>query len=95
MKLLLQRRKKVGADASPEDTSYLLISVESGSKRPKGTANTVDDDGILEDIVVTSTSAATRREDKTRDVNAFFEEAQLVTIGDGSKKRYRICKNCP
>jgi hypothetical protein len=48
--------------------------------------------------VVTSTSASSatrRREDKTRDVNAFFEEAQLVPVGDGSTKRYRICKNCP
>jgi hypothetical protein len=69
----------------------------SGAKHHKGASDTVDNDGILEDIVLisTSTSAATRREEKTCDVNAFFEEAQLVTVGDGSTKRYCICKNCP
>ena len=70
----------------------------SGAKHLKGASDTVDDDGILEDIVLTSTSAsaATRcREAKTHDVNAFFEEAQLVPVGDGSTKQYRICKNCP
>jgi hypothetical protein len=75
--------------------SYLTALV-SAAKRHKATVDTVDDDDILEDIVITSTSASsqTPREDKTRDVNAFFDEAQPVTAADGSTKQYRICKNC-
>jgi hypothetical protein len=69
-----------------------------GAKHHKGASDNVDEDGILEDIILTSTSvsAATHRcEAKTCDVDAFFEEAQLFPIGDGSTKRYRMCKNFP
>jgi hypothetical protein len=74
-----------------------LTAIDSGAKRRKGAVDIVDDDGILEDIVITSASApsATRREEKTRDINAFFDEVQPVTLRDGTTKRYRICKNCP
>ena len=74
-----------------------LTAIDSGAKRRKGAVDIVDDDGILEDIVVTSASApsVTRREEKTRDINAFFDEVQPVTLRDGTTKWYRICKNCP
>lgn len=76
--------------------SYLTALV-SGAKRRKATVDTVDNNDILEDIIITSTSASSKtpREDKTRDINAFFDEAQPVTAADGSTKQYRICKNCP
>ena len=96
-----QGRKKLCGVASFSIWNH-LTDCESGTKRRKSTAittdsNGIDDDSILEDIVVTTTSAssASRCEDKTRDVNAFFDEARLFTLQDGSTKCYRICKNCP
>ena len=96
-----QGRKKVCEVTSFSIWNY-LTDCESGTKHRKSTAITtdsdgIDDDSILEDIVVTTTSAssASCREDKTCDVNAFFGEAQLFTIQDGSKKCYHICKSCP
>jgi hypothetical protein len=76
-------------------TDFELITTGSGAKCCKAT-DSVDDSGVLDDIVVTlaSGSMATWHEDKTCDVNAFFNEAQLVTLNDGSTKLYCICKNC-
>jgi hypothetical protein len=94
------RKKKVCGVASFSIWNY-LTDCESGTKHRKSTAITtdsdgIDDDGIPEDIVVTttSTSSASHHEDKTCDVNAFFNEAQLFTLQDGSAKCYCICKNC-
>ena len=72
-----------------------LTVIESGPKRRKG-VNTVDEDGVLEDIIVTSTSgpSSTRREEKTRDISVFFNDAQLVTLSNGSMKLYHFGKNC-
>ena len=91
-----QGRKKLCGDASFSIWNY-LTDCESGTKHRKSTTITtdsdgIDNDGILEDIVVmtTSASSASHHEDKTCDVNAFFDEAQLFTLQDGSKKSYRI-----
>jgi hypothetical protein len=96
MKPPLLQRKKVFAATCLQFLSC-LTAADPGTKRRKGAVDIVDDDGILEDIVLTSTSApsATRREEKTRDINAFFNEVQPVTLRDGTTKRYRICKKCP
>jgi hypothetical protein len=74
-----------------------LTPVDSGTKYHKGAVDIVDDDGILEDIVIISTSAplATCHEGKTHDINALFDEVQPITLHDGTTKWYCICKNCP
>jgi hypothetical protein len=94
MKSPLQSQRNVREAVSCTDSE--LITTGSGAKRRKA-ADSVDDNGVLDDIIVTSASGSmtTRREDKTRDVNAFFDEVQLVTLNGGSTKLYRICKNCP
>ena len=74
-----------------------LTAIDSGAKRRKGAVDIVDNDGTLEDIVITSASApsATRCEEKKCDINAFFDEVQPVTLRNGTTKWYCICKNCP
>jgi hypothetical protein len=69
-KLLLHQRKKY----VPLLHIPIWLTGTSGAKHHKGASDTVENNGILEDIVLTSTSAsaATRCEEKTRDVNAFF-----------------------
>lgn len=63
-----------------------LTAADPGTKCRKGAVDIVNDDGILEDIVLTSTSApsATHCEEKTWDINAFFNEVQPIT--------FRVCK---
>jgi hypothetical protein len=71
-----------------------------GSKRPIITINdseAVDDDGIYQDISLTSITPAPRerRAGKTHDVDAFFESSVAVEQNDGSVKNLRTCKKCP
>jgi hypothetical protein len=71
-----------------------------GSKGPIITvddAEAVNDDGIYQDISLTSITPAPRerRANKTRDVDAFFEPSVGVQQNDGSVKNFRTCKKCP
>jgi hypothetical protein len=93
MKSLLQSQRNVREVMSCTDSK--LIATGSGAKHRKA-ADSIDNSGVLDDIIVTlaSGSTATQCEDKMRDLNAFFDEAQLITLNDGSMKLYRICKNC-
>ena len=81
-----QGRKKVCGVASFSIWNY-LTDCESGTKRHKSTAITtdsdgIDDDGILEDIVVTTTSAssASHREDKTRVCFLVMNKSNLIKL---------------
>jgi len=93
-KLQFQSQSEVHS-ISASFPSIELTSTGSGPKRCKA-ADVIDSDDILIDIAVTSAAkpSTTRRDEKTRDVNAFFDEPKLVTLGDGSTKLYRICKHC-
>jgi hypothetical protein len=70
-----------------------------GSKGPIITiddSEAVDDDGIYQDISLTSITPAPRerRAGKTRDVDTFFEPSVAVRQNDGSVKNLRTCKKC-
>jgi hypothetical protein len=70
-----------------------------GSKGPIITVDdseAVDDDGIYQDISLSSITPAPRepRAGKTRDVDAFFESSVAVQQIDGSVKNLRTCKKC-
>ena len=70
-----------------------------GSKGPiivVDASEAVDDDGIYQDISLTSITPAPRehRAGKTRDVDAFFEPSMAVQQNDGSVKNLRTCKKC-
>ena len=88
MRLQFQSQSEVHS-ISASFPSIELTSTGSGLKRHKA-AEIVDSDGILVDIALTSASgpSTTRRDEKTRDVNAFFDEPKLMTLGDGSTKLY-------
>ena len=92
MKFLLQSGKRY---MPPPFAGPQLTVIELDPKHHKG-VDTVDKDGILEDIVMTSTSgpSTTCREEKTCDISVSFNDAQLVTLSDGSTKLYCFCKNC-
>jgi hypothetical protein len=87
-------KKRLHAAASFMDAELTII--KSGSKCRKG-INIVVEDGVLEDIIVTSVSrsSVTHHEEKTCEVNTFFNDAQLVTLGNSSTKLYHFCKSCP
>jgi len=70
-----------------------------GSKGPIITVDdseVVDDDGIYQDISLTSITPAPRerRVGKTRDVDAFFKSSVAVQQNDGSVKNLCTCKKC-
>jgi hypothetical protein len=70
-----------------------------GSKGPIITVDdseVVDDDGIYQDISLTSITPAPRerRAGKTCDIDAFFKSSVAVQQNDGSVKNLRTCKKC-
>ena len=87
MKSLLQSQRNICEVMSCTDSK--LIATGSGAKHRKA-ADSVDDSGVLDNIIVTlvSGSTATWHEDKMHGLNAFFDEAQLITLNDGLTKLY-------
>ena len=70
-----------------------------GSKGPIITVDdseVVDDDGIYQEISLTSITPAPRehRVGKTHDVDAFFKPSVAVQQNDGSVKNLCTCKKC-
>lgn len=55
----------------------------------------MDEDGILADVDVQSiTDTQPSREDKTVDIDAFFEKPFKCAGKSGTIKDHRKCKNC-
>jgi hypothetical protein len=80
-------------------SSQCSLQLVPDTKRPKHASEPepVDADGILVDIDVTEVAVGgpkARREDASRDINAFFDDPHPVTLSDGRTKSYRNCKKC-
>jgi hypothetical protein len=75
---------------------YTLLITIYLAKRPRYDPDVVDSEGLLEDVDVQSVrNAGTSREDKSRDIDEFFE-APVERLGkNGVTKKYRKCKTCP
>jgi hypothetical protein len=66
------------------------------AKRPRVETDVVDNEGLLKDVDVQSAKASgISREDKSRDIDEFFEIAVDRIGTNGVTKKHRMCKKCP